>query len=50
MSDLEALEDRVTDTRIKLQELIDKYPNTSLIHEVLVQFQIDTEGKGSDDE
>tara|TARA_R110000772_G_scaffold10538_8_gene33582 strand:- start:257 stop:409 length:153 start_codon:yes stop_codon:yes gene_type:complete len=50
MSDLEYLEDRVTDIRVKLQELINKYPNTSLVHEVLVQFQIDTEGKGSNNE
>ena len=50
MSDLEYLEDRVTDIRVKLQELINKQPNTSLVHEVLVQFQIDTEGKGSNNE
>ena len=50
MSDLEYLEDRLTDTRNKLQKLIDKYPNTSLIYEVLVQFQRDIEGKGSNNE
>tara|TARA_R100001369_G_C3315229_1_gene167988 strand:- start:700 stop:855 length:156 start_codon:yes stop_codon:yes gene_type:complete len=43
MSDLEVLEDRLEDTRHKLQVLINKYPNTSLIHEVLTQFQKDTE-------
>ena len=50
MSNLKALEDKLITTSVKLQELIDKYPYNSLVHQVLVQFKKDMDGIGNNNE
>jgi hypothetical protein len=49
-SNLKALEDKLITTSVKLQELINKYPYNSLVHQVLVQFKKDMDGIGNNNE
>lgn len=47
-TDMFDAEDKLEDIKFKLHALTSKYPNTSLIHEVLTQFEKDI-GRSNDE-